>query len=71
MPLHPQKKPMGGMFDRLDDSIRCQRAGCEVRTNRFYRLMMGAIHLHARALHDSSEQTTGHNRDAVGYPSGW
>ena len=71
VPLQPQKKPVRGMFNRLDNSIRRHCAGNESRPNRFHRLMMRAVHLYARALDDSSEETTGGDRDAMRYSRRW
>ena len=69
MPLQAQEKSVRGVFDRLDNSIGGRRAGNEGTPDRFHRLVMRTVHLHARAFDDSIEETAGCDRDAVGHPS--
>ena len=65
VPLQAEKKRVAGMFDRLDDAVGCGCAGDQCAAHAFYRLVMGAIHLHARSFHDAIEERAGGDGDAV------
>ena len=65
MPLQPEKKRMGWVFDRLDDSIRGCRTGDQRTSDSFDRLVVRTVDLHVRALDDSVEQAAWGNGDAV------
>ena len=65
MPLQAQKEWKSRVFDGLDDPVGSSGAGQQGATDGFHRLMMGTIHLHARAFDDAVEQAAGCNGDAV------
>ena len=65
VPLQAEKKRVAGMFDCLDDAIGRGCAGDQCWPNAFHRLVMGAVHLHAGAFDDASEQRAGCDVDAM------
>ena len=65
MPLQAQKERKSRVFDGLDDPVGSSGAGQQGATDGFHRLMMGTIHLHARAFDDAVEQAAGCDGDAM------
>ena len=66
VPLQAEKEWVRRKFDRFNDAIGRGCAGNKGASDRFHRLVVRAVDLHAGAPDDAIEQAAGRDGDAVG-----